>query len=657
MRRIGQWLMGAIVCLIGVAPAAAQAENRVALVIGNGAYQHSTPLANPLNDGRDMAVALKANGFQVIESFDADKRAIDRSVRDFADKLAKADVALFFYAGHGLQVGSHNYLVPVDAKLERERDLEFEGVRLDFILRQMEIDREGKTNIVFLDACRDNPLARNLARSMGTRSAAIGRGLAAASTGLGTFIAYATQPGNVALDGEGTRNSPFSTALLKHMSIKGRNLPATMIEVRKDVVAATKGQQVPWDHSALTGDFYFVPGQAQIASATAAATPATSTAEVAALQERLKGLEEEIKRRPSAAAGADAMKLAELRARAANLEDLTKELQRKLLSARMEEAKTTDPSERARRSKQSIDIQMEMTRRSLDLKKLKEEMVSLEGKLAPGLETSKRGGSAFVVRSNNRLEGQQIAAPPSTANCETRCQSEQTCGGWHLSRDGICELFGTVTRRVEEAGWRSGVKSETVPAAVPVGVPPVQPKAAAAAPQMTLDENVRIDGNRIAEARQPNADACRQSCEATSGCVGYQHGRKSPMMGQCQLFDRIDARQQDERWRSGVRGDVTARPTGVDGGGVALKLGVAPIREERGFAIYEGSRIEGDQIKMSNADSLASCQVVCRNTAGCVAATYNEFFKGKNVACLVFRSVSGLSEVKDGTTTTAVKVD
>src|SRR4029079_8733917 len=147
----------------------ALAEMRVALVVGNSAYQSTTPLANPLNDARDMAAALEAVGFEVVEALDADRRKLDGALRAFTDKLAGADVALFFYAGPGLQVGAQNYLVPVDAKLERERDLEFEAVKLDFVLRQMEIDREGKTTIVILNACRDNPLTRNLARTMGTR--------------------------------------------------------------------------------------------------------------------------------------------------------------------------------------------------------------------------------------------------------------------------------------------------------------------------------------------------------------------------------------------------------------------------------------------------------------------------------------------------------
>jgi uncharacterized caspase-like protein len=187
--------------LIGMAPA--QAEKRVALVVGNAAYANAGTLANPVNDAKDVAARLKETGFSVVLGLDLNKSAFDAKVREFAGALEAADAAILFYAGHGLQVSGQNYLVPVDAKLARERDLDFEAVKLDFILKQMELGRETKTNIVFLDACRDNPLSRSLARTMGTRSASIGQGLAQVDAGVGTFISYSTQPGNVALDVHG----------------------------------------------------------------------------------------------------------------------------------------------------------------------------------------------------------------------------------------------------------------------------------------------------------------------------------------------------------------------------------------------------------------------------------------------------------------------
>ena len=233
-------LLIAAFLLQGVAALPAAAEKRVALVIGNSAYLNAGTLSNPANDATDTAKVLNGFGFDVILGLDLTRPDFEQKVRAFSHALESADAAVLFYAGHGLQVGGKNYLLPVDAKLSSERDLDFEAVSLDFVLKQMEVGRDGKINIVFLDACRDNPLSKNLARSMGTRSVNVGQGLAEVQTGVGTFIAYSTQPGNVALDGEG-RNSPFTAAFAKHVQEPGRNLTAIMIDVRKDVLAVTGG--------------------------------------------------------------------------------------------------------------------------------------------------------------------------------------------------------------------------------------------------------------------------------------------------------------------------------------------------------------------------------------------------------------------------------
>jgi Caspase domain len=233
--------------------ATAHAQNRVALVIGNSAYQHTTKLANPKNDAADIAAALRKHGFLVLEGLDLDKPGFDRKVRDFAAALKGADAGVFFYAGHGLQVAGLNYLVPIDAQARGAATLEVEMVRADVVQRIME--EQTRTNILFLDACRDNPLARNLARSMGTRSAQIGRGLAPAESGVGTLISFSTQPGSEASDGKG-RNSPFARALLRHLGAP-KDLSAILIDVRNDVIRDTRNEQVPWEHSALTGQFYF----------------------------------------------------------------------------------------------------------------------------------------------------------------------------------------------------------------------------------------------------------------------------------------------------------------------------------------------------------------------------------------------------------------
>lgn len=256
---------------------------KVALVIGNSAYVHSPPLVNPRNDAHDIAAELRALGFQVISGFDLDKRAFEELVVQFSSALAGAKLGVFFYAGHGLQVDGVNYLVPVDAKLSTSAALDFEMVRLRLVQSLME--QATKTNVIFLDACRDNPLVKNLARAMGTRSTAIGRGLAQVDAGVGTLISYATQPGNVAFDGEG-RNSPFSGALKRHLRDRGEDLTDILIKVRNDVMSATANKQVPWDQHALTARLFLAdkaggsdrpagkrpPNSGQVAAATGSGT-------------------------------------------------------------------------------------------------------------------------------------------------------------------------------------------------------------------------------------------------------------------------------------------------------------------------------------------------------------------------------------------------
>jgi len=372
-------------CLLLGLPAAAQ--KRVALVVGNSAYVHAGALANPANDAYDMAAALKDMGFEVILGLDLDKRAFDTKVRDYSRLLTAAETGVFFYAGHGLQVAGRNHLVPVDARLEGERDLDFETVSLDFVLKQMELEREGKTNIVFLDACRDNPLARNLARSMGTRSASIGRGLAQVQTGVGTFIAYSTQPGNVALDGQG-RNSPFTAALAKGIREPGRNLTAVMIDVRKQVLAETSGRQVPWDHSALTGDFFFhlasAPGVLPRVGPLAAPAPETE-----ALQERLRELEAELRRRPDAGQTANIAKLEQLKQRVRQLEEANRADQQRIFDTYRKHGAASDPAARAALNREVGSIQLQMARRGQEQKALREDITKLASEA--GLATRAQG--------------------------------------------------------------------------------------------------------------------------------------------------------------------------------------------------------------------------------------------------------------------------
>ncbi len=253
MLRLG--LIFSILATVLLNAGPAMAERRIALVVGNSSYRNTPSLENPKNDAREMAAVLQRLGFEVIRGIDLTSAEMRLTVRKFAGALQSADVALFFYAGHGLQVRGQNYLVPIDAKMRSTLDLEFEATNLQVVVDLME--REAKTNFVFLDACRDNPLARTLARSLGaTRSGTIGQGLARMNSGVGTLISYSTEPGNVALDGDG-KHSPFTEALLQHIATPGLEVGQMLRRVRSTVLKKTRGKQVPWDHSSLVGDFYF----------------------------------------------------------------------------------------------------------------------------------------------------------------------------------------------------------------------------------------------------------------------------------------------------------------------------------------------------------------------------------------------------------------
>ena len=265
--------------LICLSALPALAEKRVALVIGNAAYATAPTLKNPRHDAEDMTAALERLNFKVIAGYDLDERGMGQKAREFARDVVGADVALFFYAGHGLQVNGLNYLAPTNVALKSEADLDFETLPLELVLRQM---RQAKISLVFLDACRDNPLARGLRAA--TRSGMGSVGLARIEDATGMMISYATQPGNIALDGDG-RNSPYSKALLANIAKPGLSVSDTMIEVRKQVLAETGDKQVPWENSSLTGKFYFLPeGGAQAVAAVPpplAAKPMTASADQA----------------------------------------------------------------------------------------------------------------------------------------------------------------------------------------------------------------------------------------------------------------------------------------------------------------------------------------------------------------------------------------
>jgi hypothetical protein len=250
-----------------LAAADARAERRVALVIGNATYEHASALRNPINDARDMAATLKNLGFEVMVGTDLDQRAFASMIDQFGRMLEGADVALFFYAGHGLQVNDKNYLVSTRAKLENEFLIPAETVELDAIVRLME--SRSRINLVFLDACRNNPLADRLRQNLvaSNRSVSLGRGLARIEpTGRDTLIAFAAAPGQEAADGR-DRNSPFTAALLDHMPKPGVEVSVMLKEVTAQVRRETHNAQRPQQLSDMSRTFYFAKAEPVVAAA------------------------------------------------------------------------------------------------------------------------------------------------------------------------------------------------------------------------------------------------------------------------------------------------------------------------------------------------------------------------------------------------------
>jgi CubicO group peptidase (beta-lactamase class C family) len=241
----------ALLILVAAAMATdAHAGRRIALVIGNGAYSGVSPLTNPKNDADLMAKTLQSVGFEVTKLVDADQRTMKQAMLDFGRKLRDgADASLFYYSGHGVQAKGENYLIPVDAAIKDEGELDLQTIDVNAFLQVMD-NSASKVNIVILDACRNNPFASSL------RSAS--RGLAMVDAPRGTYIAYSTGPGDVAEDGD-NGNSPYTRALAKAIVRPGVKLEDTFKEARQIVEAATNKKQVPWETSSITGDFYFRP--------------------------------------------------------------------------------------------------------------------------------------------------------------------------------------------------------------------------------------------------------------------------------------------------------------------------------------------------------------------------------------------------------------
>lgn len=258
--------------LAAMLPGAVQAEDRVALVIGNSNYSYIRPLANAAQDAQDVSGALQSLGFRVFEGIDLTREQTGLLIHRALSAMDDDDVALLYFAGHGIQIGAQNYMLPTDAVGHNEADYRTSAISLQNLLGDME--RRAKRNIVILDACRDNPFNDQPAtRSLsGSTRSAQPDGLAEVKAGVSSFIAFATEPGSVASDGGG-RNSPFTAAFLRHVRTEADDLHELMRKVRRDVVEETGRQQIPWENSSLIERIYLAHPGGRRAATAALASP------------------------------------------------------------------------------------------------------------------------------------------------------------------------------------------------------------------------------------------------------------------------------------------------------------------------------------------------------------------------------------------------
>ncbi|CAK0742582.1 hypothetical protein CCP4SC76_1220005 [Gammaproteobacteria bacterium] len=384
----------------------------MALIIGNAAYRHVPKLANPVNDAKDFAGALRRLGFEVEEQEDVgDNRKMRDIVRRFGEKLRGGGVGLFYYSGHGIQVNGENYLIPIGAELRSEADVEYETMRMKYVQSTL-ADAKNGMNIIILDACRDNPFARSIRSTK--RGVGEMRGLAQMDSVSGSLIAFSTAPGDTAEDGSG-RNGTYTKHLLAHIGTPGLSVETVFKRVRVGVTQDTNNHQTPWESSSLTGEFCF-----------AGCTDVTAS-------RRETELQQEVERQKKAAAEAEDRRIKaeqELRqagqAQAQSLEAAEK-------SRQLTNTQTAEEVTRLRAELEKTHHQAEENQAAAD-EKVRQTQRLLEQAASSQQNRDKDAQSAEVARLRTELEKTRRQAEESQATAE-RARQAQTAVEQAASRN------------------------------------------------------------------------------------------------------------------------------------------------------------------------------------------------------------------------------
>ena len=483
----------------------AYADKRVALVIGNSEYGPQARLGNPRNDAEDLAEALKALGFEVILRRDADKQHFLQAMAEFARAVTGADIGLFFYAGHGIQMNGGNYLVPVDAQLQDEVSVRFEFVAMEDVQRALE--RSAGVKVIVLDACRNNPFTAQLARSMKAvnRDVAVLRGLAPSEKLPGTIVAYATQANDVAADGDG-RNSPFAAALLESLREPGLEIGTMFRKVAARVYEKTNRRQVPELSISLLSDVYLNRNETD----TQVWGRVRATNEPAALRDFLA-------RFPGSFYAADAR----LRLDVLERGDREKELRDRLTALEVAAGRAAlDASERLRQEQQERErLAAEVVARQRAIAEVTEQLkneAAKRGQLsaeATGRERELRARLADLEKASQKAAA-DLAERARTSAAEAAAKDQQIAALEQARRDAEAQ----VTKFTEqgkiltaEAGSHGGVApaAEAKPALTtmvspgPTAVPPGRPGSGTASGQLAnlnLEKPAGMDEGRLVAA-------------------------------------------------------------------------------------------------------------------------------------------------------------
>jgi uncharacterized caspase-like protein len=540
MRRLAAF--AAALLAICLASPSALAGKRVALVIGNSNYQNVAALTNPANDAAAITEMFKKAAFDVVDSRrDLKAQEMRRALRDFGDKARGADIAVIYFAGHGLEVDGNNYVVPVDAVLERDADVEDEAVSLNRIL--LAAEPATQLRLVILDACRDNPFAKKMKRTIASRS--IGRGLVGVEANKpNTFIAFAAKEGSTAADGDG-RNSPFSAALLKHLTTPGLDIRKAFGYVRDDVMSATGNQQEPYTTNSLGGnDVTLVP-----APAAAPVAGANANADIRRdyeLAERVgtreawdsfvaahpSGFYSDLAKAQRNKLAAEAAQIAATdKARAAALEQARLAAEGAKASEQAKAAALSNAAEGERLAAEKARLEAEQAKK-LEEAKIASTAASAEDKPDAGKSTA-------VASLPPAAEASRSGAPaapdiPRLLQSELRrvgCKTGEIDGEWNASSRRALSLFN------DNAGTKFDAKLASIDA-----LDAVKAKTGRVCP-LDCDRGFRADGERCVkitcdsdQVLGPNG-TCRPRPERAPKAVAHRERRSPAHGGRCFVYN------------------------------------------------------------------------------------------------------------------------